>query len=306
MMVFATAIMVSLLGITSLEHLRINRSKSELVQDRMKANVFAQSAVGLGLRALEEDPDWRSNISSGEVSDPLTVMNDLNSQVYWVVDDSDGDFTDEDTLLSIRGVGSHRDALQVAYVEFIASEKTIGPTLLRNEESDSSHSDHHLEDDDWWGQYLVPNLPAEATAWKITSVEILMAQNKKDCAFTANIYGADNDQLPNQTIYDSVTLDSSDFSHHWGYQAITFSGDYWLNPGEPICFTLESDVNNSIKLSSRDEDVFVANSALLESDGNTWQATEDESLHYRVNGVYKNGEFLTEIVEGSWRRGDLP
>ena len=303
-MVLATALIVSLLGITALDHLRVNRSKSSLIYDRLEASQLAYSAVGVGTHFIEQDSSWRSNYTSGSESSPISL--DTTRNISWILKDSDGDLSDSDTQLSLLGIGRCNSAIQVARVGLVAEEQTTGPALLRSQEDDSNKSDDDVKNNQWWGQYLIPTLPAEATAWKVTSVEFYMERDKNNRDFRARVYLADNNKLPSSTIYDSVDLDSKDYDKPWSWQTISFSGDYWINPGQAICVTIEGIDNDPMRVRYRNGGVSEQHSALLQGDGSTWTATEDKALLYRVNGIYKNGTYTLDIVEGTWRRGDAP
>lgn len=304
MMVLAAALIVSLLGITALDHLRVNRSKSFLIQSRFEASQLAYSAVGVGTHSIEQDTSWRDNYTSGIESLPVSL--DASRNISWILQDSDGDLSDSDTQLSLLGIGRCNSAIQVARVELIAEEKRIGPALLGSQEDDSSYIDEDVNPDKGWGQYLIPTLPVEATAWRVTSVELYTQRDKNNCDFRVRVYQAGDNNLPSSTIYDSVDLDSNDFDKLWSWQTITFDGEYWINPGQAICLTIEAIENEPMRIRYRSGGVSEQNSALLEWNGSNWTAAEEKAMLYRVNGVYKNGTYSLDIVEGSWQRGDAP
>ena len=295
--VLSTTLIVSVLGLTALTVVRIERKEASAIKQRLTARSYARSAVELGLAAVSSDSTWRSQYQNNVE----TVVQPLGptGTVSWVLSDVDGSLADADTLLRIRGVGRLGSVVQVSSVLFRPTE--VGPQLLRSNTSSSNSSNDKLERDKWWGQYLKVTLPAEANGWKINSVEVLVKREKNNRLFSVRIRAPLPNKLPSSTIIDSSDVDSRDLnpdSLQW--HRITFGGEYWLDTTDGVCITLETNESSEpLLISYRSGGVSEVNSGLLTGDP-TWKPLEqDKSLRYRVYGTYTTPSGV-HPVPGTW------
>jgi hypothetical protein len=296
MYVTTAALMVSLLALSATAVVRVERRQVDVFGDRQTARTLAHSAVDLALKRIDGDSNWRSSYTSGVATTPSNVLNGSTDSVSWSFYDTDGNLTDADIQLRIKGVGRSGDAVQVASVQL--QRDNIGPVTHRS--LTSSGSNDSLRNDKWWGQYFRPTLPADAFQWWVTSVEFYIRRDNSNRTFRVRLYRPDGGNLPSSEILDEVALNSDSFSLLWGWRTITFTGAYMLNSADGVCLTLETTASSDpIDLEYVAGGVSAANSALLRGTP-TWSAPEtDKGLRYRVYGYYTSASAV-QPVTGTW------
>lgn len=77
--VMSTALIVSLLGITGLTLVRIERKQTSTVNDRLDARANARSAVELALRVIANDSGWRYSYTNGDETTPQSLGPNVGS-----------------------------------------------------------------------------------------------------------------------------------------------------------------------------------------------------------------------------------
>ncbi|MGE3316531.1 MAG: hypothetical protein AB7O26_15555 [Planctomycetaceae bacterium] len=115
--VLSVALIVTTLGLAGLQLLTTKRQQTRTAGDLIKARSNAHSAVELALRVLANDPNWRTNYSSGVESTKFAVGSTSEGTVSWILEDSDGSLTDSDTSLRLKGVGRVGNVVQVMSVQ---------------------------------------------------------------------------------------------------------------------------------------------------------------------------------------------
>ena len=111
------ALIVSLLGLSGLTLVRVERERATMVMDRFVARSNARSAVELALLVISNDSDWRNTYTNGQETTPQLIGPSDQGTVSWVLEDSDGNLTDADTELRLHGVGRLGTATQVLSIE---------------------------------------------------------------------------------------------------------------------------------------------------------------------------------------------
>ncbi len=119
--VMSTALIASLLGLAGLTIVRIERKQTVTNSDILSARTNAASAVELALRVLANDPNWRTNYTSGVETVPQSLGPNAIGTLSWVLEDSDGSLTDGDTKLRLKGVGRVGNTVQVSSLGFTTS-----------------------------------------------------------------------------------------------------------------------------------------------------------------------------------------
>jgi len=127
--VFSTALICSLLGLAALNIVAVEREQSAQSNDMLTARMNARAAVELALHRINNDPDWRTNYVSGAETTPQQLGPNGEGTLSWVIEDSDGSLTDEDTQLSLRGIGRVGDVVQVARAQ--VKETRTKPAFLK-------------------------------------------------------------------------------------------------------------------------------------------------------------------------------
>ena len=121
----AVALLVSVMGLAGLMVVGIERRQAEMGNDLITARANAESAVELALRVIANDPNWRTTYTSGVESTPMQIGPASAGTVSWVLEDSDGNLTDSDTDLKLKGVGRVGNVVQVISVKLT----TVGNPL---------------------------------------------------------------------------------------------------------------------------------------------------------------------------------
>ena len=294
-MVMSTALIVSVLGLAGLTIVRIERKQASSMNGRLIARSNARSAVDLALRVTANDSGWRTTYTNGVESTPQSLGPNGTGTVSWVLEDTDGSLTDVDTNLRLKGIGRVGNIVQVSS---IGAKTVVGPQELRSQTNQTDFSDDGVKDAKWWCQYLKVSLPAGATGWRITSVEIYCKRHRHNRTLNVRIYEPLATNMPSSTTNDSVDISSNAFSDAWQWQTIEFSGTYLLDPADGVCIAFET-TREPIKLRYTSGGVSEPDSALIRGDDEDWDSYEtDKALLYRVHGIYISHEM--QPIMGSW------
>jgi Tfp pilus assembly protein PilX len=296
MHVMGTALIVSLLGLTSMALLRIDRRRATSIDERVAARANARSAVEFGLRSLNSDSNWRTVYSHGVESPLVSIGTSKQGTVSWVLTDQDNNIANADLQLRLRGIGRAGNAVQASSVQLQTT--VIGPGILRQWNSGTSAVDDDLEDDQWWCQYFKPNLPADANGWWITRVDF-WARRDNNRWFRARLY------RPSQIysgggLIESVDVDSSGLSSLWGWKTINFGSVYVLNAGEAICVAIETTAGSPpIEISYVTSGVSESDTALVRGNPDYYSFETTRALRYRAYGYYTTSSGV-RAISGTW------
>lgn len=118
--VLSTTLIVSLLGLTGLTIVRIERKQASIMNDRLIARCNARSGVELALRVIANDSDWRNTYTNGVETTPQSLGPIGTGTVSWILEDSDGSLTDTDTDVRLKGVGRVGNIVQVSSIGITA------------------------------------------------------------------------------------------------------------------------------------------------------------------------------------------
>jgi Tfp pilus assembly protein PilX len=302
--VTATTMIVSVLGLTALSVVRLERKQSTAINDRLIARSHARSAVELALRSINDKATWRTTYVSGVESPAQSLGAGSTGTVSWLLADSDGSLANADALLRLKGIGRVGGTVQVSSVEVRAGEVL---TQLRKYEVndlfgnpvDIDHDD--LKSDAWWGQYFKPNLPADANGWRVASVDVAISRQNWGRSYRARLYAAGGGNLPAGTVVDSVDLASSGAPSSRAWYTISFSGTSWLQASEGIYLALETNEGQAPVRVYYDKDgVSAANSAMLRGNPGWYSYDPQAALQYRVRGYYTTSSDV-HAVAGTWQ-----
>lgn len=302
--VMGVALIMGVISMTAMQVARIQHRTVTMVDDMAQARLAAQSAVEIGLSQIDAlGSNWRSSLTSDTITTPISLGNSSNATMSWAISDSDGDLTDTDTELTLKGIGAVGNAIKVNQVllRIAKSYSTDSEQELRSYTDQVSTSEDDLKSDKYWGQYLKVSLPNSAIGWKVTSVDLYIAQKNSNKNFEVCVYRADGSYLPD-TLIDSVELNSSDYSSSLSWHKINFSGDYELDIDDGICITLETSESDApIRIRYESGGVSEADSALISGDPSWNQIETDKDLLFRVYGVYWTDDGTVEVIPGSWK-----
>jgi hypothetical protein len=302
--VTGTTMIVSVLALSAMAVVRIERQQATSMNARQIARSHARSGVELALQRINTDPSWRSNYTNGVETTVLSLGSGSTGSVSWSLTDTDGELDNSDGVLRLRGIGRIGSTVQVSSVEIRAGETTA---LLRNHEMknglgipiDPSNLD--IASNDWWGQYFKPSLPSNANGWRITGVEIRARRlNTRD--FRVRLYQAGGGNEPAGTIIESVTRSSTGISNSaFAWIPIAFAGSTRLEAGQGVSLMVETDANlMPIEISYNNGYGSGADAALLEGDNGGLNTIDpNRSLQYRIHGTYTTSDDV-QPVAGTW------
>lgn len=293
--VCATATIVSVLALSAMAVVRLERKQAVSVDARLAARTNARSAVELALRALNNNASWRSSYSHNVETTPVSLGAQGTGTLSWKLYDSDGSLSDADRQLWLKGIGRVGGTVQVSSLRLQTS--VIGPTQLRSYSSVYYLNSADVRNNMWWGQYFKVSLPSEANGWRITSVEFYCYKLSEGQSVRVCLYKT---AANSGNLVDSTILSSSGFPATFTWYTINFAGGYLFDRNDGVVVSVEGDAaTNSIRLRYRDSNVSEANSALLQGNP-TWNSFEtNKALLYRINGEYTTSSGVAPLV-GTW------
>jgi hypothetical protein len=154
-----------------------------------------------------------------------------------------------------------------------------------------------------WGQYFKPNLPAEATGWKVNSVDIWATREGSDTGnIDVGLYTPDGSNMPDTKV-DEVSVPPTGFDWVAAWYNVAFSDHSGLSPNEGLCLTLTTNQPvASVQVWYQSSGVAEPDAAQLRGDATGWTSLEsDKSLGYRIHATYTTGNGDIGIAPGSWR-----
>jgi hypothetical protein len=302
--VTGTTMIVSVLGLSAMAIVRIERQQATLMNARQIARSHCRSGVELALLRINTDPSWRSNFTSGVETTAQSLGSASTGTVSWKLQDSDGNLANSDGVLRLKGIGRIGSTVQVSSVEIRAGETT---GVLRKNEivalgvyDDGQNGT--LRQDRWWAQYFKASLPAGANGWRITSVAVRAARNSTGRLFSVRLYRVSGGNL---TLLEGVEgLNSNSVPTTFGWYTVPFAGTTALEVGDSIYLALYTTATIPPIRLSYDNDVGPpdnVNSALAR-DRSSIEAddfTTSEALQYRIEGAYTTSNDV-QPVAGTW------
>jgi Tfp pilus assembly protein PilX len=291
--VTATTMIVSVLGLSAMAIVRIERRQASAVNTRQIARSHARSAVELALQRINGDPNWRSNYANDAETAVTSLGNASAGSISWSVVDSDGDTENADAALRLKGIGRIGSTVQVSSVGI-----QVAPSQLRGQASGLTND--NVDNDEWWCQYVRPTPPPGALGWRITSVEIYARTATAGQTFHVRLYKPLANNMPSVTAIDSVENIPSGSVGGWRWYPIAFSGSYWISPSEGVCLALESATASDPIDIMYNSSVSESNSALIRGYP-AWQSPPDtaKALRYRIHGYYSNSNGV-QPIPGAW------
>ncbi len=222
--VTGTTMIVSVLALSAMAIVRIERQQAVSTNERQIARSHARSGVELALQRINSDPSWRSNYANGVETTVPSLGNSSSGSISWSLSDTDADLDNSDGVLRLKGIGRVGDTVQVSSVQIRAGEVA---GLLRSYDNTLGAASDDVSSSKWWGQYFKPNLPADANGWVVTSVQVRIKQNVARW-FSVRLYGAGGGNVPSGTVIESLDVHSSSVPLTFTWYTIPFAGSTWL------------------------------------------------------------------------------
>lgn len=304
--VLGVAMIVSVIGLTSLHISRLELRQTQTLQDTAYARSVAQSSVEYAVAKIESDSSWRSNLVHGtEYSITPTGFNATMS--YRLLDNDDNNLADDaNEPVEIQGIGRYGDATvvySITYARSVTSEEQVGPAIIHSYGGPTS-TNENVASGAYKGQYFLPSFPAEATSWSVTQIDVYLQQNGVATAtLHVNLYSADGSGHPNTLLesasYPEDQLPAGSFDWH----QVPISTVNGLTPGVGLCLTLEGSGSGNAASAPIATGISQTNSHMLRGGWGSWNDYPNDAILYRIHGVYTtssgSGEFT--ITPGSWQ-----
>ncbi len=305
MLVITISLLVSVTGLAGVSLIRLQRDEMSTALEVQRARRLARSAVELAHDKLVTASNWRTAFASGTESTPLAPTG-FPGTISWRVSDSDGSFSNGDTLLRLDGIGRIGQTTQVISCRF-TDNSTVGPTELRSFTSTYLNSDDELKNDKWWGQYHKPSLPGSATSYRITSAQIYCRRINWSKTFNISIYLPNGSNFPS-TLVDTTATNSSSISSSWTWHSVSLAGSQWIPAANGVCLTVTTNESSApIRLMYRSGSAGQSDSAMLGGKPQGWDSYEpNKAILYRVYGEYRTSPPDIEITPGSFYWGAAP
>lgn len=309
--VTGTAILVSLIGFTSMHLSRLELRVATSQNESAAARRLAQSSVEFSLGRIAIDNYWRSNYTHGdeETVSPSAIEESL---VFRFLDNADGDLADDATEpVEIQGIGRCGNSTAIYSVEYSPSVMTDQQVAVVVGSYEGGHvTQENVGASQYLGHYFVASLPAEAVTWSVTSVDLfLMGHGAVSATLDVKLYHADGSGQPG-TLIEGIAVDESQLpAGSFDWYSVDFGSANDLAPGAGFCLALECYTGGNAATVPYDTGVSQTNSHLLRGGNGAWYSQSNtQSIQYRVNGVYTtstaSGEFT--IAPGSWRLIEAP
>ncbi len=98
-----TAMLVTVIGLSSLMLVRVQRRGAETANDMASARFYAQAAIEYGFARINADPDWRTTLGSGTWAANQAIGSGYFDLQAEIVDDGDADPNNDPLVLKGRG-----------------------------------------------------------------------------------------------------------------------------------------------------------------------------------------------------------
>ncbi len=296
LIVLATALVVSLLGISAVIGVRSQFRMGDTEQAVSKARIYAQSALELVLLRLALDPNWRAD----HVNDAWTPVEHVDEVdfTYKLTDDVNASLADDPTA----PFRVHTKASVGTAVRHYSVMADIGSSagVLRSNLGLSSISQDQVVSDKWWAQYFKPDLPAEATGWWVTSVELVVKRGSPNRGGAIRLYEPLVSRMPSGNVVDEATFTSNDLPVTSDWYEFKFAGNTVQARDAGLCLALTtSSTTASMLFDYQSGGVTAPNSGFITGDPGWNSFTTDKAMRYRVHGVYVTG---ISIVPSTWQR----
>jgi len=304
--VSGTAVLVSLVGFTAMHVSRLELDRATVQSERTYARQLAQSGVEFAMAAIDLDSNWRNNYSHNVMSsrNPMGVDENIRFRFLDRVDGNLGNNSDDP--VEIQGIGQFRSSkfiYSVTYATSVTGENQVGPLVIRSYEGGVATQDP-ISSSAFMGQHFFPNLPAEATSWNISQIDIYLEKDGgTGSTLAVNLYNSDANGKPGTLIESVSVAEASLPGGPEDWYPVTFSSATGLTPGQGYSFTIEHVSGGSAAIVHYDTGVTQTDTHLLRGGPGWCNADSNQSLQYRINGTYttstSSGDFT--ITPGSWR-----
>ncbi len=301
-LVLMTSVFVAVVGLSAMTVGRIQTRISNADLDAAKAGYYAQSMVDLGLYKAMTAPGWRAT----HTNDTWTADYTWGEAVvtYKFVDEIDGNLANDPTQpVRLYGKATVNNAVRIYSVEMAQPSgggSTESAEVLFSSDISGGGGQAFIESAEWAGQYFKPTLPAGATSWSVTRVQVHAVKhgNGSDGVTKVQLRKADGSNVPTTTVLEEMLMyETSLASATW--LEFTYSTVTGLSPSEGLCLVLEWDQGGTACKAQKGS----SGSGLLVTynAGSTWTFSASTSLNHYIYGKYITSPPMTPVA-GTWRQ----
>lgn len=158
------------------------------------------------------------------------------------------------------------------------------------------------------GTYFAPpSLPAEATSWAVTRIQLYCNDGGSTGSFDAQVTKADGSLKPAQVV-ESVTVSETSLPGTFSWHEITFANATGLSPSEGACLVFVDNSNAGARLKCGVNSLGSPDTHRLTTTdgGGSWTIEADSDMWIKIWGTYMIGGNEVAIVPGSWRQTPAP
>ena len=171
----------------------------------------------------------------------------------------------------------------------IRPQNESSETLLIQYDSTENLQDYSIKETDWYGQYFLPTLPADASSWKVTRIRFFAKRSTVvDGQAKVQLQLPTAGKVPGGAVLEEKTLVESSLLEDYVKQEFVFSNVANLSPQKGLCLVIAwayGDV--SCRVRGRNSGAGTSNSFMVQSTnrGASWSALTAQSLLFWVYGT---------------------
>jgi competence protein ComGC len=190
-------------------------------------------------------------------------------------------------LADVRELNLSYDLKTVA-TEVPVGNESAETTLVSHNSTQDLH-DYPINDAEWYAQYFLPALPADALGWKVTRVLIHAKQDgPADGEARVQLQLPTTGKYPSGTVLEEKTLLESALLTGYLEHEFSFSSTDGLAPEQGLCIVVKWVARGTVcKLRGRDKNVTTSSLGLARSTdrGVLWSPLPSQSLLLTVYGT---------------------
>jgi hypothetical protein len=188
-----------------------------------------------------------------------------------------------------KGVQSFSLSYDVRAATGSPAVTTSAEVLFSSDTRTSGHDDNKVDQNHPVAQYFRPVLPANATSWAVTRVQLLVQLDGPIAGtYSVGVTGIDGVQCPSAAVFDSQTGLESDLSSSAAWQTFSFSNATGLSPQAGACIVVSSvgATGPALNVQSHHGGTVAAGTRVTSGDGGaTWKNASGVLNHY-IYGTY--------------------
>jgi prepilin-type N-terminal cleavage/methylation domain-containing protein len=172
---------------------------------------------------------------------------------------------------------------------FLPQQNESAETILAGYDATEALYDCAIRDGEWYGEYFLPALPADAVSWKVVHVALFVKQDlTSDGEASVQLQLATAGKLPSGTVLEEKPLLESTLLPTYLEQEFAFSNVGGLAPQQGLCLVVRWIGNGTAcKVRARSAGVTETNLTTVKSTdyGATWVTLPSHSLLFRISGT---------------------